>query len=104
MLSQDDIEKLKTQHLRIAHVVGKDNVWECVFRKPTRSEYKRFRAMAVNDAQKPEAQEWLAVQCVVYPTREGFDDLLNDYPAIPEGAAGELIALTGMAVNESSKT
>jgi hypothetical protein len=103
MLSKEDLQKLETDHKRIAHVVGKNNAWECVFRKPTRAEYKRFRAMAHNSSTLPDAQENLARTCVVFPSPEGFDALLEDYPAIPEAAASEIGEIMGMAVDETVK-
>lgn len=103
MLTADAIAEFETTHKRIAHVIGKDNAWECVFRKPTRAEYKRFRSMASNPSQQADAQEVLARSCVVYPTPVDFDALLEEYPAIAEACGGALGKLVGLAVDDSVK-
>lgn len=103
MLTEDQIKDLESQHKRIAHVVDKNGQWECVFRAPKRDEYKRFRAMLHDDALKPEATEYLARACVVYPTREGFDALLNDYPALGEACADKIGELAGFTANKMGK-
>lgn len=59
--------------------------------------------MVHSSDQASEAQEYLARVCVVVPSREGFDTLLEDYPAIPEACAKAIGELTGFAVNESAK-
>lgn len=103
MLSVDEIEKLRAQHQDIATAVGDRQQWECVFRRPTRAEYKRFRSMMFNPATQPEAQEQLARVCVVHPSREAFDALLERYPAIPEAVAQDILKLAGISVDESLK-
>ncbi len=104
MLTKDQIAEFEATHKRIAHVVGKDDAWECVFRRPTRAEFKRFRAQLHNDEQKADAQENLARSCVVHPPATGFDALLEDFPAIPEACGKALGELAGFAVNQSAKT
>lgn len=102
MLSDQQIQELEATHKRVAVVTGRGGTWQCAFRKPTRAEYKRFRTMATGDS-KADAQEMLARATVVFPSLEAFDALLEDYPAIPEAAAGRIADLTGFAVEESGK-
>ncbi len=103
MLTAEQLKELETNHKRVKRVVGKNGAWECVFRKPDRAEYKRFKSMANNPALLPDAQEALARATVVYPSREAFDALLEDYPGIPEAAADALLELAGVSVDESAK-
>lgn len=103
MLSDEDIKKLEAEHKRVAHLRGKNGEWEVVFRKPSRAEYKRFRASSHNKDMAADAQETLARQCVVYPSREAFDALLEDWPAIPEAASNAFSRLMGLAVEDDSK-
>lgn len=102
LLTAEQIQGYQAQHGRVAHVIGKDSAWECVFRKPSRAEYKRFRALAVSD-NKAEAQEWLATVTAVFPDRTAFEALLDNYPGIPEAAAGRLAELAGLSVEETGK-
>lgn len=103
MLTDEDIKKLEADHKRIAHIRAKDSEWEVVFRKPTRAEYKRFRS-SINDPQNAaDAAEQLARCCIVYPTREAFDALLEEWPAIPEASSKAFLRLVGMAVEADGK-
>jgi hypothetical protein len=86
-LTQEDLDKLKTQHGEIWHVKGTNGSWEIVFKKPARKDYKMFRANSANPARKPEAQEILLRACIVYPPLSEFDALLEKFPAIPEAEA-----------------
>ena len=101
-LTSEQVQEFEAKHGRIAHVRGKDGAWECVFRKPKRAEYKRFRALAVSDS-KAEAQEWLALATCVYPDATALEALLDNYPGIPEAAAGKLTELAGIATEETGK-
>lgn len=114
MLTQEQLDELETKHGRIAHIRGKTPAptaknpspqcpWEVVFRKPKGTDYKYFRKLAHNPATVSDAQEWLARATVVYPSREAFDALLEDYPGIPEIAAKPLGELAGFAVEEAEK-
>jgi hypothetical protein len=105
MLTADEFKDLETKHKRIGRLKSKSGAWEVVFRKPTRAEFKQFRSRAHNPAQKAEAQEILARQCVVFPSREAFDALLEDYPAICDSEASTDLfqRLMSDAVEESGE-
>ena len=103
MISPDDLVQLRTAHKRIAHVRDKDGAWEVVYRKPSHAEYKRFRSALHNEATKPDATEQLARVCVVYPSREAFDALLEDYPAIADASGDAIGELVGFTVDKSAK-
>lgn len=106
MLTKDDLDEFRTKYPQgIVHIVGKDNRYECVFRAPTRSEYKMFRANAHNDTRKADANETLARQCVVHPSKDAFEALLDKFPAIPEALSNDddFRAMTGISVDEGAK-
>lgn len=110
MLTQEQLQELETAHGRIARVVGKPYpkigedatkappAWEVVYRQPKRAEVKMFRAK--NSKNDPESVEALARQCVVFPSKEAFDALLDEWPAIPEASAEALGRLMGVQVKE----
>lgn len=114
-LTQEQIDALEATHKRIAHLRSKHTVkgpdgklvpeWEVVFRKPTRAEHKRFRGMIHDEGQKADATEALARTLVVYPTREAFDALLEDYPGIADGKemGQAIMSLSGMAAETDAK-
>lgn len=105
MLTEKQMAELEAKHGRIARLKDPQGKWEVVLRKPTRPEYKAFRARSHNPAQIADAQEQLVRQIVVHPTPEAFGNLLDDYPGIAESPAASkaLQALTGMAAEEDSK-
>lgn len=107
-ITKAEIDQLEAAHKRVAVVRGRPDPdgatpWEVVFRKPTRAEYKMFRANSHNPATIADAQEKLARACVVHPSKEAFDALLEDWPAIPEAASGAFSRLMGLAADEDSK-
>ena len=99
-LSQEQLDQLETQHKRIAHVRAKDGSWEVVFRKPTRMEYKQYRASSNNEVKKADAQEALCRQIVVYPAKADYDILLDEWPAIPEACGEALRSLLSLGADE----
>lgn len=102
-LTAEHLSELEAQYKRIARVRGKDGAWEFVMRKPTRGEYKQFRARLNDDRTKSDAQDALVRVLCVYPSKEAFDALLEEWPAIPEAASEALLALMGMATEADLK-
>lgn len=109
-LTKQQIDDLEATHKRVAVLRGKPEPgnagpsFEIVLRRPTRMEYKQFRAMAHDPVKKPEAQEQLAIKCCVYPaSREDFSAILDDWPGIPEAASKAIVALTGMEAEDELK-
>lgn len=107
MFTQADLDKFRADHAQgIVHLVGKNGAWECVFRAPSRNEYKMYRANVHNPARIADASDTLAIQTVVSHSREAFLALLEKFPGIPEAlcASDDLKELTGTAVEEGAKT
>ena len=115
-ISQDQLDALEAAHRRIAHVLGKDDAWEIVLRRPRRDEYKAFRSRVHNASQIADAQELLCRQVVVavgalialdkastLAVQNAFGDLLEEYPGIPEACGKTLEALVGAAGDEAVK-
>lgn len=103
LLTKEQLEELELKYKRIAHVIGFNKEWEVVFRKPSRAEYKLFRANATNESKKAEATEMLCRATVIVPSKEKFDELLEDFPGICEASSTALLHLCGLAVDESLK-
>jgi hypothetical protein len=96
-ITEEKIAELESTHKRVAVVTCAEGEWQVAFRKPSRAEYKRFRS-SINDPQlSADATEQLARTLVVYPSREAFDALLEEWPAIPEASSKALLRLMGMA-------
>ena len=103
MLTAEELTALEEQHGRIERVSGKNGAWEVVYRAPKRTEYKRFRSLAHDPARKSDAQEMLALSCVVHPSPAAFEALLDKFPAIPEASADALGRLVGAETDDSVK-
>jgi hypothetical protein len=73
---------------------------QVILREPTRAEYKRFRATAIDDRRKPEAQEQLFASVCVWPeTPAEREQLLEQWPACPEACSklfDDMLGLTGV--------
>lgn len=104
MLTSEQIEEFRTKYKRIAHVVGTDNAWEVVLRKPTRAEFKRYKGLLHGEG-KAAACEWMAIATCVHPASpEAFEALLEDYPAIPEACSPKIALIVGLSVDEATKS
>ena len=98
-LEQKLIDDLKAAHGSAVHIhipeTKFDAELDIVFKRPPRAEWKRFRSMIFDDAQKPDALETLAKACVLHPSPEEFVRLLAERPALAEKVGGELTGLAG---------
>jgi preprotein translocase subunit Sss1 len=87
MLTDEQIAELDAKYGEVAILRGPAKEYEVVFRRPTRAEYRMFRANINNPAKVSDAQEMLAMACVVHPTRDEYLKLLETYYAIPDTQA-----------------
>jgi hypothetical protein len=104
---EKQIEALKAQtpdgKLRefSATVEGKEYI--VYVRRPSRAEYKDFRAAASNDKKQAAALETLLCTCVVYPSGAAFQAMLDEAPGLSETFGEELLKIAGLAVSADSK-
>lgn len=104
-LTETELHELAQKHDgEVVEIRGAD--YHCVFRRPTRGEYKRFRGMANNPAQKPDAAEMIARATVVHPSSGDFDKLLERRPGIPEqlGSNDRFATMMGLQGEADSKS
>jgi hypothetical protein len=90
------LEAAKAEHgadaLRLVRSGGR----EYLLRRPTRGEFKRFRKEAGNDKIKDEAIETIVLDCLVFPTRAEFEELLEKLPALCEELGEHVFELAGL--------
>lgn len=108
-ITPEQIAELESTHKRVAHVHSTrtlsngDWEWEFVARKPTRPEYKGWRAKLNNENTAPDATEQLIRRIVVCPTPEAFDAVLDDWPALAEAAVPAIKAMCGLDADHDRK-
>jgi hypothetical protein len=75
-----------------------------LLREPKLAEYKRYRAGALNERSRPEAQELLFRQLCVWPETPGeVQQLLERWPGCPEACTVIIEKLTGLTGAEQGK-
>lgn len=102
-ISEDQLDEWESKYRHIAHLMGEDGAWEAVYRIPTRLELKAFRGRAHDDKNKADAVEVLARQCVLFPPKEVFPSLLEEFPGIPEASVQSFMDLAQVEADESGK-
>lgn len=102
-ITDDQEKELRAKYPRV-RIIRLPEV-EFAIRAPTRAEYRRCRAEMHNPASAPDAQEDLVRQIVVSPTREEFDRVLDDLPALCENkeVSATIREFTGMELRASGK-
>jgi hypothetical protein len=97
-----NIEALKAEHGDI--FVFEFSEGAIALRRPSRAAYKAFMAKVAKDQSKiADAQEQLARDCVVHPSKQEFADTIEKFPALPALISAELIALAAGEEVERAK-
>lgn len=94
-LSDTQIDELREKHGDI-RVIG-TMLGDCVFATPTRPNCKRFSSMLSDDKRKADAVEFLVRSCVVHPSREEFEAMLDEKPGILWTCAPPVQELAGFS-------
>ena len=67
---------------------------EALARGPNRNEWAIFKQKLGNDTEKVTAYEVL-LPCIVWPDRGELEKLFDEFPAMPEVWAGEIVEIAG---------
>jgi len=94
MLEETQLESLKERHgeIFLVEILEGETL---AFRRPSRAEYKRFKAQALDDHKRIEADEQLVRSVVVYPEGAELEALLDRKPALATSLAGEVLEVAG---------
>jgi hypothetical protein len=101
VLPEEEIERLREAHEEIAVLVYKDQ--DIVLRRPTRGEYKRFRATSFNEKSRDTALEDLVRAMVVHPDRSAVERIFDRYPGFAESVSKPVLELAGLVDVEIRK-
>ncbi len=74
-----------------------DGAIEIAVLKPGRKEYERFRKQLGDEAKRDNALENLLKAHVLAPERAKFDELLDEFPALPEEFGRPLLSAMGLS-------
>lgn len=72
-----------------------DDAVSVFVKRVPKADWKRFRSMASDDAQRADALETLTWACVVYPDAAGFGAMLEERPGLAEKIGGKLVDMAG---------
>ncbi len=97
------LDRLKAEHPDEELVLFRSGTCIGVFRSPPYKEWKRFRAMFLNEASRADALETLVLGCVVFPTAAELRASLQRRPALFEGWGNRLAAAAGMGAEVVEK-
>ncbi len=103
-ITKEWLEEAQAKYKRVAHVVGADDEWEVVLRKPDSKEYKMLRAQTLNESQQPMALEACFRKICIYPEgKDAVQALLDDWPGIPEACGPAINRLSGLSATTDQK-
>jgi hypothetical protein len=104
MLTEEQLAEYATKFPRCKHVVFND--LEMIFRKPTRAEVAMHATALEDTQQKPFADEQLARCIVVYPDRNAFASILEEYPYLPRSTVvgTAMMKLLGLIQDSEAKS
>lgn len=93
------VDPKKLQELRDEHseelLLIEEAGEQAVFKRPTRALYKRYRAELIEPRQKLGAFENLCFGCLVFPSREDFERILDSKPAAADLFGAKLLEVCG---------
>ncbi len=93
ILPASTVERLKAEHPGVDLHLLNAGAMTAVFKAPPYAEWRRFKTMYMDTAQRPMAMEALCFGCLVYPTAVEFREMLQRKPAIAESFGSRLVAL-----------
>lgn len=100
-VTEEQLAALKAKHgerkvLKLSTTTP-DGVIEIAALKPGRKEYERFRKQLGDDNKRDGALESLLKAHVLAPERAKFEELLDEFPALPEEFGRPLLAALGLS-------
>jgi len=100
MLTDEHVAKLKEANpgAELSTLTLEDLGIDAVVKTPSEGEWKRFRAMSSDDAQRSSALRTLVFACVVFPASAEFAALVARKPGIVESLGNKLVEIAGVSM------
>lgn len=102
MIDDKTLAEIKKNHPGELHLLEHQG-YEVVVRSPPPTEWKRFRSLISDEAQRSGALETLCRACIVYPEGQELTDLFIAKPGLNETFGNELTELAGLAKGATRK-
>lgn len=92
-ISDEKFAELESAHGEIVavHTV----LGECAFKRPSRADYKRYMSLLFNEKTRDQAQEVIVRACVIHPSKDEFNKMLDTAPGIATSCSGPVLELAG---------
>jgi hypothetical protein len=100
MITEDKIATLKVENpgFELHLLTNDDTEAQVVVKTPSEGEWRRFRSMSSDDAQRAMALRALVLGCVVYPTMPEFAAMLDRRPGLAETFGSKLVDIAGVSM------
>jgi hypothetical protein len=99
-MTDEQIAQLKAKHPNAElHLLTNDDTGtEVVVKTPNDAEWRRFRSMSSDDAQRANALRTLVIACVVQPDPAAFTSMLDSRPGLSETFGNKLVEIAGVSL------
>jgi len=98
-LTDEKIAELKAKYGEL-HQLSHDGE-SVVVTRPNRQQWKKFRAFMNDDRKRGDAIESLLRECVVHPSLDELNSLLEVKPGLAEAFGSSVVELAGAAKTEA---
>lgn len=100
-LSPEVLERLAAMGMELHHLSSDE--YDVVVKRPDRPSYKRFKSMMSDPQKRVDALEQLMRDCLVHPTRQEFDAMLDKRPALGDLFGARVLELAGLTAEAEAK-
>lgn len=98
------VDELKAKHnITRVHVFTASTGETVYVRMPLAGPWRRFRSQVTNETKRADAAELLFRTCLLHPSQEAFDLMLEERPGLLDNFAGMLIELAGLERSTEKK-
>lgn len=98
------VEELKKTHgIREVHRFVAESGETVYLKMPPQPLWRRFRSQITDDKRRTEAPELLLRSCLLHPTQDAFDVMLEERPGLLDTFASQLVELAGLAKEVEKK-
>lgn len=102
-IPKEIIERLKAEGHEVYILTAEESGLQVAVKKPGRAEYRRFKDQRVDPGKRTVATENLFLACLLHPSKEEFQKILADAPALADAFGETILDKLGGAEEASVK-